>query len=193
MAREDRRPQLIETALSQFLQYGYRKTTLDDIAEAAGLQKSSLYHYFTNKEDLFQASVSHLYDVYLQEFEAALNSGGTLLDDLELYFSSLRERLETMHPKLQVFSGEWRELVPIVGRVAEDHMDQMEQVLASRLKKAETEGELSPVPAEELALVLLMFSTKIFTISQMSEQYHPAAIDIMKYVRAILAPYFTKS
>lgn len=40
-----------------FAQYGYDKTTLDDIGRRAGLNKASLYYYFKNKEEIFVAVV----------------------------------------------------------------------------------------------------------------------------------------
>ena len=45
--------EIIVIAQEIFKRYGYKKTTLKDIGEAVGLDKTSLYHYFKNKEDLF--------------------------------------------------------------------------------------------------------------------------------------------
>ncbi|QEE14515.1 TetR/AcrR family transcriptional regulator [Promethearchaeum syntrophicum] len=45
--------EIIVTAQEIFERFGYKKTTLKDIGEAVGLDKTSLYHYFKNKEDLF--------------------------------------------------------------------------------------------------------------------------------------------
>jgi len=40
-------------AMLCFKQFGLDKTTLDDIAQAVGLNKASLYYYYKNKEDIF--------------------------------------------------------------------------------------------------------------------------------------------
>lgn len=45
------------TALQVFFRYGYRKTSLDDIAQAAGVSRQTLYQRYTNKEKLFVAAV----------------------------------------------------------------------------------------------------------------------------------------
>lgn len=45
------------TALQIFFRYGYRKTSLDDIAQAAGVSRQTLYQRYTNKEKLFVAAV----------------------------------------------------------------------------------------------------------------------------------------
>jgi AcrR family transcriptional regulator len=48
---------IIEKAAEVFTKYGYKKTTMDDIARALGKGKSSIYYYFTSKEEIFQAVV----------------------------------------------------------------------------------------------------------------------------------------
>lgn len=44
-------------ALKVFAEYGYKKATLDDIAEALGMTKSNLYHYARSKKHLYQDTV----------------------------------------------------------------------------------------------------------------------------------------
>ena len=53
----DIKNKIINTAQSIFKVYGYKKTTMDEIAEAAGKGKSTLYHYFKKKEDVFAAVI----------------------------------------------------------------------------------------------------------------------------------------
>lgn len=51
----DKRREVIERAVAVFSARGYRGTSMNDIAEAVGLSKSTLYHYFKGKEDLLVA------------------------------------------------------------------------------------------------------------------------------------------
>ncbi len=44
--------QLFNTAAALFAEKGYHGTSINDLARAMGLQKGSLYHYFTSKEEL---------------------------------------------------------------------------------------------------------------------------------------------
>lgn len=46
---------IIDAARELFSRYGYKKTTMEDIALALRKGKSSLYYYFKNKEEIFQA------------------------------------------------------------------------------------------------------------------------------------------
>lgn len=43
---------LLDIAAQQFASGGYRQTTLEEIAQQAGLSKASIYHYFENKQEL---------------------------------------------------------------------------------------------------------------------------------------------
>ncbi len=54
---ENVKQNIIQVAQETFMKFGYRKTTMDEIAVAAGKGKSSLYYYFKSKEEVFQAVV----------------------------------------------------------------------------------------------------------------------------------------
>jgi AcrR family transcriptional regulator len=53
LTAEQRRQQLVAVALELFAQRGYRATTMDDIAEAAGVTKPLLYQHFSSKRALY--------------------------------------------------------------------------------------------------------------------------------------------
>lgn len=48
---------ILNSAKTIFARYGFKKTTMDEIAQAARKGKSSIYHYFKSKEDIFKAIV----------------------------------------------------------------------------------------------------------------------------------------
>ena len=51
------RAKILDTGQEIFTRYGYAKTTMDDIAREMGKGKSSIYYYFTSKEDIFKAVI----------------------------------------------------------------------------------------------------------------------------------------
>ncbi|HTZ01593.1 MAG TPA: TetR/AcrR family transcriptional regulator [Xanthobacteraceae bacterium] len=51
------RERLIDTAAELFARRGYSRTTINDIAKELGLRRSSLYHYFRNKEEILDALI----------------------------------------------------------------------------------------------------------------------------------------
>ena len=51
------RTKILDTAQEVFTRFGYGKTTMDDIARAMGKGKSSIYYYYTSKEEIFTAVI----------------------------------------------------------------------------------------------------------------------------------------
>jgi AcrR family transcriptional regulator len=54
---DERRRQLIDAGSTLFAQYAFEEISMRQIAEAAGVSKALLYHYFPNKIELFRAAV----------------------------------------------------------------------------------------------------------------------------------------
>jgi TetR/AcrR family transcriptional regulator, cholesterol catabolism regulator len=61
--RPAERPQEIATAaLRLFCQKGYHATSIDEVAEAAGVTKGAVYHHFESKDDLLQTAMTTFFD-----------------------------------------------------------------------------------------------------------------------------------
>ena len=79
------RENILKIAREIFSKYGYKKTTLDDIANAVRKGKSSLYYYFKSKEDLFQAVIMKEVDILAYELEIVINRNTDPVDKLRDY------------------------------------------------------------------------------------------------------------
>lgn len=56
--KPDTRTQILDAARSAFAESGYETASIRHIAAKAGVDASLVYHYFTNKEELFAASIA---------------------------------------------------------------------------------------------------------------------------------------
>src|SRR5437763_17218899 len=56
------RERILDAAMEMFARYGYRRASMDQVAEAAGLTRQAVYHHFQSKEALFRAAVDALHD-----------------------------------------------------------------------------------------------------------------------------------
>lgn len=79
------REAILKIAQEIFSKYGYKKTTLDDIANAVRKGKSSLYYYFKSKEDLFQAVIMKEVDILGRELDKVINRNSDPVDKLRDY------------------------------------------------------------------------------------------------------------
>jgi TetR/AcrR family transcriptional regulator len=81
---------ILEAALDVFSQYGFRGSTIDQIAEAAGMSKPNLLYYFKSKEDIHAPILARILDTWLQPLRE-LNPDGDALPELQSY---IRRKLE---------------------------------------------------------------------------------------------------
>src|ERR1700737_1594440 len=54
------REAILMAATATFLRYGFKTTTMDAVAQAAGVSRQGLYLYFDTKDRLFRESLQHL-------------------------------------------------------------------------------------------------------------------------------------
>jgi AcrR family transcriptional regulator len=65
------RERILDAAMEIFARYGYRRASMDQVADAAGLTRQAVYHHFPSKEALFRAAVEALHDGALEAAVAA--------------------------------------------------------------------------------------------------------------------------
>lgn len=73
-----RRAGLLEASLAVFARFGFRKTSMDEVARAAQISRQGLYLHFANKEELFRATVDHACASSLADALKALEADGPL-------------------------------------------------------------------------------------------------------------------
>jgi AcrR family transcriptional regulator len=71
---------VLAVALEVFGRYGFRKTSMEDVARSADISRQGLYLHFANKEELFRAAVRQELDTALDEVKRILNEQGIWLD-----------------------------------------------------------------------------------------------------------------
>lgn len=74
---------ILDSAWTAFTTYGFRKTSMDDVARGAGMSRPALYLRFKNKEDIFRSLVIHYYDVVEADVRAVLSTQGAPVATLE--------------------------------------------------------------------------------------------------------------
>jgi TetR/AcrR family transcriptional repressor of nem operon len=61
---------IIKESLKLFRQTSYHTTSMADISKACGIQKGSLYHYFSSKEELMMKVIAFVHDFFKNEIFA---------------------------------------------------------------------------------------------------------------------------
>ena len=78
--KPDKRVAILEAGLRLFGQYGYRRTSMEDIAREADIAKGTIYLYFASKEDLFAALSAKIADDVLSAARRAAETAGPFAD-----------------------------------------------------------------------------------------------------------------
>src|SRR5512133_3551939 len=83
--KEDFRRKIIISAGQIFSHYGFRKTTMDEIAKALKMAKSSVYYYYESKEQIFEAVVLNEANILRNELTTAIKSVESPIDKMKKY------------------------------------------------------------------------------------------------------------
>jgi AcrR family transcriptional regulator len=83
--KEEFRRKIIVTAGTIFSRYGFKKTTMGEIAKALKMGKSSIYYYFESKEEIFEAVVLHEANILRNELTNAIKSVESPVEKMRNY------------------------------------------------------------------------------------------------------------
>jgi AcrR family transcriptional regulator len=76
------RDRILDAAMAVFRRHGFRRSSIEQAAEAAGLSRQALYHHFKSKEALFRAVIERLHESALAAEIAAANAAEKAGDSL---------------------------------------------------------------------------------------------------------------
>jgi len=137
---------IVLAAFELFTRYGYRKTSIDDIALAAQVAKRTVYLHFENKAAVFLAILEYLGEQVRQRCAAAEREGGTPVDRL----TSLLDAYFGMAFELFSTSEHMPELKETFSELARSRIGDLnaeyEARLAKFLRSLEKAGEIGMPP-----------------------------------------------
>ncbi|WP_192349128.1 TetR/AcrR family transcriptional regulator [Algoriphagus sp. Y33] len=91
---------IINGAKKLIQQYGLNKTTMEDIAKSAGKGKSTLYYYFKDKNEIFNAVINLEMDEFFQTVKKAVNKETNEIDMLKTYIVT---KIKTLQEKTNLY------------------------------------------------------------------------------------------
>ena len=76
---------IVDVAQRLFAKYGFKKTTIDEIAHSAHIAKGSIYYYFSSKEDIFRTVLDKENRLWSQKVREVINRASTPQEKLRAY------------------------------------------------------------------------------------------------------------
>jgi AcrR family transcriptional regulator len=151
--------QALEKALVLFWQKGYSATSMQDLAEATGIQRGSLYHAYQNKETLFLRAFDVYRDRYVGAMREALGKP-RLRDSLRSFFGYAITSMTTGVPTRGCLSTKTalgtEDIDGAVRAALKDLLDDIEQALYERLSRPDHEGQLALPPRQAARLIVTL-------------------------------------
>ncbi|MDN5787974.1 TetR/AcrR family transcriptional regulator [Pseudorhodobacter sp.] len=152
-----KREAILQGAAQVFLESGFDAASMNDICRAAGVSKSTLYVYFTSKEDLFERLVAIKGDKLIMGLEGTLRGDGPCAQKLRDFSYALSRILcsdEVIRAQRTVISMAER-MPELSDRFYEGGAARAQKVLAGFLEAEVTEGSLT-IPDIALATYQLI-------------------------------------
>jgi AcrR family transcriptional regulator len=75
------REAILMAATATFVRYGFKKTSMDDVAQAAGVSRQGLYLYFETKDVLFREALQYLVSHMISTARSVAEDGNLTLRD----------------------------------------------------------------------------------------------------------------
>ncbi|WP_308909163.1 TetR/AcrR family transcriptional regulator [Pseudokordiimonas caeni] len=86
---DEREQKILDAAIRVFTRYGYKRTTMNDIAAEAGIVRQTLYNSYGSKEDVLRAGIRYFSDTLLAETQAAVDTAPDLAAKLDALFAHM--------------------------------------------------------------------------------------------------------
>jgi AcrR family transcriptional regulator len=107
---DQKRLEIVSTAALIFDTDGYNATNVDSIAQAVGLKKPSLYHYFAGKDEILFWVHEEFIDLLISQYEARADAGLSAADSLREIMIDILRLMDTHRGHVRVFFEHHREL-----------------------------------------------------------------------------------
>ncbi|CAM2795830.1 TetR/AcrR family transcriptional regulator [Streptomyces albus] len=143
----------LDAAMIQFWREGYADTSLDDLSRATGLNRSSLYSSFGDKDRLFLRCLDLYATRYGEKYEAALASAASdPVAAVRAFFDVTLERIADPELPDGCLIAQSAMSIPVLSPGVAAHAEQALDLQYSRLRTALKAGRLSDHDAETFAV-----------------------------------------
>lgn len=136
------RERIINAAFTLFGRYGFRRTSMEDIASQAGLSRAALYLQFRNKEDIFRDLAGGLHEEALLQADAALDSAQPLAERLRASVEAKTLRMMEIAYASPHGSELMDEKNRLCGDVATDSERRFQEMLTRAFTRADEAREI---------------------------------------------------
>ncbi len=177
---ESVRASILEVSRVLFAKFGYKKTTMEDIALELHKGKSSLYYYFKNKEEIFQAVIDWEQNELLSKLHEVVDSDLEPKDKLNNYVLTRMKTISELENYFKALTDERFGGLEFVKKVKEnsekEEVEMIQNILDAGIANNSFQIKNTYLGAIALAIAMKGIELPMFSTSNkfedMTEQVH---------------------
>jgi len=144
---------ILAAALEVFSAFGFRGSTVDQIAAKAGMSKPNLLYYFRRKEDIYVAVLEHTLRDWLEPLKA-LNAEGDPIDEISAYVAA-KIRMSRENPEAsRLFANEVLHGAPAIGKFLKGPLKELVDEKAAVIRRWAAEGRITTIDPYHLIFAI---------------------------------------
>jgi len=136
--RENRRSEILLAAQREFCEKGLEAASISEIARRAGIGKSTIYEYFTSKDQLLEEVCRHLWQTVTSKIDASFSEEKTFHAKLVSYYHIIHDLMEELGVDLTVLFT-----ASPIREVLCNSVEEFRQMIFERICRAVMQGQES--------------------------------------------------
>ncbi|WP_243291444.1 TetR/AcrR family transcriptional regulator [Bacillus sp. FJAT-47783] len=165
----DRKQAILEAASKSFTHFGYKATTMDQVAKMANVGKGTIYTFFKNKEELFDEITTSLLTEMGEEADKVMNLSDSFIENVHRVLYKMLEYRMNHSLTIKIFQESKEFGTPAAQEVVRKVEQMIVHYIKEKIEQAIENGEVERCDPEMTAFVMLkVYHALIFDW----EEYH---------------------
>ncbi len=153
--KKQRRLEILKEARILFARYGLKKTSMDDIAKAVGLVKTSLYYYFKSKEELFQAVIRHEGQIMINRLKQEVDRYRSPQKKLRAYVITKLEYFKELVNLDNLIRISTQEPLPLIEKERQNFFKEEKALVKDILEEGSRKNVFKVLNPELIAMIII--------------------------------------
>lgn len=151
----DRRQEIVQAATKSFTQFGYKATTIEQVAKLANVGKGTIYTFFLNKDELFQEVVLNLIYEMKETTDQTIDVNVSFLENAHTSLMKMLEFRERHLLFAKLIEEEKSLRTPAVHQMLLTIEREIISYVSMRIRNGIDKGEIRQCNPEQVAFLML--------------------------------------
>lgn len=166
-----RKEEILDVATRHFAERGYDGTSMNDVAEAVGVRKASLFYHFETKDALYEAVLDRLIATLATPLGVAYSGEGSFEDRLVRAADTLTTMLASHPCAARLLLREAMDWGPVMRGELSGHTVAVMEMSAAFIRAGQDAGVFAKADPKQLMVSLLGLHFVPFALEQLVERF----------------------